>query len=73
MGVTVSDTCKEVVDGLVQRTVPRETVVDARGPWVFTREALAGALARVRSREGEIHDLVSLSRAASLRVHVLVS
>ena len=73
MGVTSADTCKEVVDGLVRRTVPRETVVDARGPWVFTREAMAGALARIRGREGEIHDLVALCKAAGLRVHVRVN
>lgn len=72
MGVTSADTCKEVVDGLVQRTVSRETVVDARGPWVFTREAMAGALARIRGREGEIHDPVALCKVAGLRVHVLV-
>jgi 2-C-methyl-D-erythritol 4-phosphate cytidylyltransferase len=72
LGVTSADTCKEVVDGLVQRTVPRETVVDLRGPWVFTRAAIAGALARIRGREGEIHDLLALCKAAGLRVHVRV-
>jgi len=71
-GLMISDTCKEVVGGLVQRTVPRETVVDARGPWVFTRDALAAALARIRGRESEVRDVVALSRAAGLPIHVLM-
>jgi len=47
VGLPVSDTCKEVVNGLVRRTVPRETLVDLTGPWLFTRDALCGALDRL--------------------------
>jgi 2-C-methyl-D-erythritol 4-phosphate cytidylyltransferase len=67
----MSDTCKEVVDGLVRRTVPRESLVVTRGPWVFTREALADALNRVAGREAEIADLIGFCEAARVRVRVL--
>ncbi len=44
LGVPVRDTCKEVREGLVQRTVARETLVDLMGPWLISRAALAAAL-----------------------------
>jgi 2-C-methyl-D-erythritol 4-phosphate cytidylyltransferase len=71
VGVPVSDTCKEVVDGLVRATIPRESLVLARGPWVFTREGLTDALERVSGREGEIRDMTGLCEAARVRVRVL--
>jgi len=43
----MSDTVKEVVNGRVRRTVPREGLVQVTGPWVFDREALVEALSRV--------------------------
>ena len=67
----ITDTCKEVVDGLVRRTVPRETLVDARGPWILTREGLADALARVAAREQGITDMLSLCEAAAVRVRIV--
>jgi 2-C-methyl-D-erythritol 4-phosphate cytidylyltransferase len=67
----VSDTVKEVVDGRVRRTVPRETVVQVIGPWMFNREALADALTRVAGRESEITDVIGLCEAASIRVRAL--
>ena len=67
----ITDTCKEVVDGLVRRTVPRETLVDARGPWIITREGLADALARVAAREQGITDMLSLCEAAAVRVRIV--
>lgn len=70
-GVPVSDTCKEVVDGLVRRTVPRESLVVARGPWVFTREAVADALTRVAGHEAEIRDMIGFCEASQVRVRVL--
>jgi 2-C-methyl-D-erythritol 4-phosphate cytidylyltransferase len=70
-GLPVSDTCKEVVDGVVRATVPRQNLVTLRGPWVFTREALADTLARVEGRESEIVDMIGLSEAARVRVRVL--
>jgi 2-C-methyl-D-erythritol 4-phosphate cytidylyltransferase len=66
-----SDTCKEVVDGLVRRTVPRETLAVARGPWVFTRQALADGLSAVAGREAEIPDLIAFCEAGRVRVRVL--
>ena len=69
--VPVRDTCKEVVDGLVRRTVPRESLVVARGPWVFTRRALADALSAVAGREADIPDLIAFCEAARVRVRVL--
>jgi len=67
----ITDTCKEVVDGLVRATVPRETLVEARGPWLFTREGLADALARAVAREAEITDMLSLCEAARVRVRIV--
>jgi hypothetical protein len=66
----ITDTCKEVVNGLVRRTVPRDTLVDARGPWMFDREELIRALDAVSTTE--VTNLVDLSRAAHLRVRVLI-
>ncbi|HEX9546803.1 MAG TPA: hypothetical protein VF942_05665 [Acidimicrobiales bacterium] len=67
----MSDTCKEVVEGVVRATVTRQSLVTLRGPWVFTREALADALTRVEGRETEIVDLTGFCEAARLRVRVL--
>ena len=69
--VPITDTCKEVVDGLVRRTVPRETLVEARGPWLITREGLADTLARAVAREGAITGMLSLCEAAGVRVRTL--
>ena len=67
----MSDTCKEVVDGTVRATVPRQNLVSLKGPWVFTREALADALPRVEGREQQIVDLTGFCEAARIRVRVL--
>ena len=71
VAVPVTDTCKEVVDGLVRRTIPRDTLVDARGPWAFQHEALVQALDRVGTG-ADISNLIELCRAARLRVRVLI-
>jgi 2-C-methyl-D-erythritol 4-phosphate cytidylyltransferase len=70
--IPVNDTCKEVIDGLVRATIPRENLVVATGPWLFDRVALADALDRLGGREAEIQDMTSLCEAARLRVRVLV-
>ena len=67
----MSDTCKEVVDGLVRRTIPRETLVVLRGPWIFTRQALADALGTIAGREAEIRDLIGFCEVAGVRLRVL--
>ena len=69
--IPMSDTVKEVVDGRVRRTVPRETLVQVIGPWVFDREALVDALTRVTPREAEITDMIGLCEAARVRVRAL--
>jgi 2-C-methyl-D-erythritol 4-phosphate cytidylyltransferase len=71
VAVPVTDTCKEAVDGLVRRTIPRDTLVDARGPWAFQREALTQALDRVGTG-ADISNLIELCRAARLRARVLI-
>jgi 2-C-methyl-D-erythritol 4-phosphate cytidylyltransferase len=70
IAVPITDTCKEVINGLVRRTVARDTLVDARGPWMFDREELIRALDAASS--AEVTNLVDLSRAAHLRVRVLI-
>jgi 2-C-methyl-D-erythritol 4-phosphate cytidylyltransferase len=67
----MSDTVKEVVDGKVRRTVPRETLVQVIGPWVFDREALDDALTRVAGGEAGVTDMIGLCQAARLRVRAL--
>ena len=71
IAVPVTDTCKEVVDGLVRRTIPRDTLVDARGPWTFQRDALMLALDRIGAG-AEISNMIELCQAARLRVRVLI-
>ncbi len=71
MALPISDTVKEVVEGRVRRTVPRETLVQVIGPWVFDRELLAGALTRVAGVERQITDMIGLCEAAHVRVRVL--
>lgn len=70
--VPVSDTVKEVIDRLVRRTIPRETLVEARGPWIFTRDALVDALARSTNHESQVPQLVALCEIGRLRVRVLL-
>jgi 2-C-methyl-D-erythritol 4-phosphate cytidylyltransferase len=71
-GRAVSDTCKEVVDGLVRRTVPRDALVTLSGPWFFTREALEDGLSRVEGRERDITGLVDFCEAVRLKVRVVL-
>lgn len=71
IAVPVTDTCKEVVDGLVRRTIPRDTLVDARGPWTFQRDTLMQALDRIGAG-AEISNMIELCQAARLRVRVLI-
>jgi 2-C-methyl-D-erythritol 4-phosphate cytidylyltransferase len=70
-GEPLSDTIKEVVDGVVRATVPRQSLVIARGPWVFTREALADALTHVTGRETETIDMTGFCEVAQVRARVL--
>ena len=72
LAVPETDTCKEVVDRMVRRTIPRDTLVDARGPWSFPREALMQALDRVGTG-AQISSLVELCQAARLRVRIVIS
>jgi len=67
----ISDTVKEVVNGRVRRTVPRETLVQVTGPWVFDREALVEALGRVAGSEARISDMIGLCDVAQVRVRAL--
>jgi 2-C-methyl-D-erythritol 4-phosphate cytidylyltransferase len=71
VAIPMSDTVKEVVDGRVRRTVPRETLVQVVGPWVFDREALADALTRVAGSGTSITDMIGFSDAAHVHVRVL--
>jgi 2-C-methyl-D-erythritol 4-phosphate cytidylyltransferase len=51
--------------------VPRETLVEVTGPWIFDREALADALTRLGDEETETADMIRLCQAAHVRVRVL--
>jgi 2-C-methyl-D-erythritol 4-phosphate cytidylyltransferase len=69
--IPMSDTVKEVVDGMVRRTVPRETLVQVIGPWVFDREALVDAMTRVAGAEAVITDMIGFCEAALVRVRAM--
>ena len=69
----VSDTCKEVIDGVVRRTVPRDSLVTISGPWVFSREALIDGLVRIEARARGITGMVDFSEAAQLKVRVALA
>jgi 2-C-methyl-D-erythritol 4-phosphate cytidylyltransferase len=71
VAIAISDTVKEVVDGMVRRTVPRETLVQVIGPWVFDREALVEAMTRVAGAEPAITDMIGFCVAAHVNVRVL--
>ena len=71
VAIPLSDTVKEVVNGRVRRTVPRETLVHVIGPWVFDRVALADALTRVAGSGTSITDMIGFCEAAHVRVRVL--
>ena len=76
MGVVtlaMSDTVKEVVNGRVRRTVPRETLVQVTGPWVFDREALVETLSRLVGSEARITDMIGLCEVPRLRVRALAA
>ncbi len=72
VGLPVRDTCKEVVDGLVRRTVPREALVDLTGPWLLSRAALTAALDNLATGASP-QDPLSLCRRAGLRIHVVLA
>jgi 2-C-methyl-D-erythritol 4-phosphate cytidylyltransferase len=69
--IPMSDTVKEVVDRTVRRTVPRETLVQVIGPWVFDREALVDAMTRLAGAETAIIDMIGFCAAAHVNVRVL--
>ena len=65
----ITDTCKEVVDGMVRRTVPRDELVNAQGPWVFDRAALEAVIDSVTD-EAKISNIAELGLHAQLRIRV---
>jgi len=67
----VTDTVKQVANGLVLRTVPRDTLIDASGPWEFDRETLITALDTLGSGANP-QTLLDIARLAHLRVYVVV-
>jgi 2-C-methyl-D-erythritol 4-phosphate cytidylyltransferase len=72
VGVPVSDTIKEVRDGLVRRTIPRETLADLRGPWLVNRDQLLATIARAQRERRVPASVVDLCRNAGLTVRVIV-
>ena len=70
-GTPVTDTCKEVVAGIVRRTIPREALATLQGPWVFGAAALDDGLRRVAGHDPEIKSLPAFCEAARLQIRVL--
>jgi 2-C-methyl-D-erythritol 4-phosphate cytidylyltransferase len=70
--IPITDTVKEVADGLVVRTVPRDTLVDARGPWMLDRDAVTAALDRA-ALAPQAETFVDLCRISGMRVQVVLA
>jgi 2-C-methyl-D-erythritol 4-phosphate cytidylyltransferase len=71
VAVAVSDTYKEVRARLVTRTVPRETLVEVQGPWVFERLRLEEAIGRIRGEGRSCSSPLDLCRMAAIPVRLL--
>lgn len=69
--IPMGDTVKEVVEGRVRRTVPRETLVQVIGPWIFDRGVLVDAVTRVEGAEAATTDMIGFCEAALVHVRVL--
>ncbi len=66
-GGPVKETVKRLNDGLVVETLPREQMVRAQTPYVFSRERLLAAL----PPERDFPDVASLALAAGLPLRVV--
>lgn len=70
--VPVTDTCKQVVDGVVSRTLSRESLVDVRGPWLIGRQRLATALGRVAD-DADVQSMLDICRLGRVPVRLQIS
>lgn len=68
--IPVTDTIKEVADGAVVRTVPRDALRAAQTPQAFRRDALAEAMARAEAAGRRFTDEAGLLEWAGKRVLV---
>ncbi len=64
------DTVKRVTSGVIEETIPRESVYLAQTPQAFRRDVLAAAIAAGRSGAGGT-DEAALAERAGHRVHVI--
>jgi 2-C-methyl-D-erythritol 4-phosphate cytidylyltransferase len=71
-GRRVQDTCKVVIDGRVRHTVPRDGLVELRGPWIFTREAMKSAVDSGSQSFLKVETFADLCRVGKLRIRVVV-
>lgn len=69
--IAVSDTIKQVRDGVVVRTLARETLAELKAPWIFRREVLEGAIARARASGWRCAGALDLCRSAGIPVRIL--
>jgi hypothetical protein len=71
VGRAIGDTCKEVADGLVRRTLPRENLVYLTGPWLVSRVVLTQALERLGA--GRAEDPLELFRRSGLPIRLAIA
>jgi hypothetical protein len=71
VGRAIGDTCKEVADGLVRRTLPRENLVYLTGPWLVSRVVLTQALERLGP--GQAEDPLELFRGSGLPIRLAIA
>ena len=69
----VTDTYKEVQGRQVVRTVPRDTLVDALGPWLFERSALERAIGKAQRSGAACTSTVDLCRITGLPVRLVLA
>ncbi|HYM48951.1 MAG TPA: 2-C-methyl-D-erythritol 4-phosphate cytidylyltransferase [Candidatus Limnocylindrales bacterium] len=70
-GRAVADTYKEVRDGRVVRTVPREALAELGSPWVFERHVLEEAVDRLLADRATCGSLIELCRLAGLELRLV--
>lgn len=68
----VTDTYKEVRGRQVVRTVPRETLVDVLGPWLFERTTLERSIGKAQRSGAACTSAVDLSRITGLPVRLVL-
>ncbi len=69
--VPVKNTYKEILNGRVRRTLPREELFQLQGTWIFDRSALEQALAEARRRRFTDPDERALCQRSRISIRLV--